>query len=124
MDEGIKYTLIIIGVILFALIITALIIKRSIEKDERDKQNNKRVILFNRRTREVKEIFNKNYIESKSWEVVATINDNVFDEFIVYLKRDNNVDEENKYIGKASKGIVLLRWKFKRFIDEISEIEY
>jgi len=122
MDKYTIITIIILGGVVIMLFLITFFLKYSIKKDEIDKENNKRIILFNRRTRKIKEVFNKNYIESKSWEKIAVIYEDRFSDFMNYLKTSNVINEENKYIGKTNKGILLLRWRFKKFIHELSEI--
>lgn len=105
-----------IGGVLIFLVGTAIIIGLIIKRDEKKSNDNKYVILFNRRTREIKEILNKEYKESKTWEKIATTYNSRMDDFMLFLKRDYTVNDECKYTGRASEGAFLLRWKFKRML--------
>ena len=112
----------IIGGIVFIFIIFIIFLMYFINKDEKDIENSKCVILFNRRTREIKEVLNSKYIESLSWERIAIVYESKIDSFIIYLKQRGIINEKGRYLGKSSNAINFLRLKFKHFTDEISEV--
>ena len=118
-----KYIILAMCSVLFMLIMTALLVKHLIDENEKEKEYNKRIILFNRRTKKLKEVLNRNYVENKSWEEVVTIYNNVFREFVRYLRRDDTLNAHLNYTRRPCKGVAVLRWKFKKFIDEVSKIK-
>lgn len=111
-------TYILIIVVLVVLFGVALIIYYLSKRDEK----NKKVIVFNRRRRELREIPESSYHENKTWEKIVTFNsNNIFEEFIQFLKRECYVNSDNKYIRKPSKGVITLKREFNKFIHELSK---
>ncbi|MBC7088742.1 MAG: hypothetical protein H5T96_09810 [Tissierellales bacterium] len=80
----------------------------------------KRVILYNRRTRKLKEMFNTEYEKTPSWTLIVTTHGSMFDNFIYHLKKNHMINDVNnpKYNGSPSEGAYILTLEFRKFIHE------
>ena len=112
--------IILIVISLALLIVIVFIIKSAIKKDEREIYNTRCVILYNRRTRHIKEIFEKDYIEGVTWKEIVTIYFSMYDEFLKYLKNKRIMNNDGEYLGNASQGLFYLKSEFKKFLHESS----
>jgi len=113
-----KAIITLVVVLMVSLIVATLIIQYLIKKDEEHLENNKRVIAYNRRTKEIKEIPSKEFEENKTWERIVLTHYSMFDDFIRYLRGNCEIskDDPPKYMGKAVDGAFYLRWHFRDFI--------
>lgn len=103
-----------ISSLLFIIIVCVYFIKYI----QRNRNKNKRMILFNRRTRKFKEIYEKDFIETTTWKKVIVTNDSVFTEFLEYLMNCNVVDSNFRYKGNTSDVIWMVQGKYEEFLYE------
>ena len=108
--------------LLVFLISITFAVKYLIKKDERDIRDTRRVILYNRRTRFIKEMFEKDYVEDSTWRKVVSSHISMYDVFLRYLQDKGIMSKEKrpKYLGRASSGSFWLKSEFKKFINESS----
>ena len=85
------------GITLLVLILFSIAIYYAIKRDEKEKSENKRYILYNRRTRQLKEVKASEYVERASWEKVATIYDSILEGFIAYLKNYTKINNDGRF---------------------------
>jgi len=108
--------------LLVFLIGIALVVKYLVKKDEEDIRDTRRVILYNRRTRFIKEMFEKDWVEDSTWKKVVSSHVSVYDVFLRYLQSKGIMSKEKrpKYLGRASSGSFWLKSEFKKFLHESS----
>ena len=94
------------------------VIKWSLRKDEREIKENSYVILYNRRLRQLKEVHEKEYKPSASWEKIAITYGSNFDYFIKWLKSRSILNKNGTYVDIASTGAEKLKSLFKKFLNE------
>jgi len=114
-----KMVIFVIGCFTVLIAITLAIMWWSRE-EAKQLEKSKRVILYNRRTRQIKEVALTEYVASKSWEKIITTFDSMFDGFMRYLKDHHMINNINspKYNGSPSEGSYTLTLEFRKFLHE------
>ena len=97
------------------LVSVGVIIRDSLKEDEREIYNTRCVILYNRRTRKIKEMLEKDYIENPTWEEIGVTYSSICDGFYRYLRDKGILNKRGEYIGKSSSGAFWLKSELKKY---------